>query len=64
MRPVREASLARPPGTGGGLGSRRAPEELCLKLTDLGYKQMNFVVIQSNCDRICGVVILDKLSVC
>ena len=35
MRPVREASLARPPGTGGILGSRRAPGELCLKLTEL-----------------------------
>ena len=34
MRPVREASLARPPGTGGILGARRAPGELCLKLTD------------------------------
>lgn len=38
MRPVREASLARPPGTGGILGARRAPGELCLKLTELGYE--------------------------
>jgi hypothetical protein len=37
MRPVREASLARPPGTDSILRARRAPGELCLKLTELGY---------------------------